>query len=96
MIRLGISKKGRVATAILHLSFRIRLSRSMKGLCSSAEVMLKLIQIKMNASSSRMGEKALSAEISRILNPLEVYITLVVRMRGIRVTMSSLFISTPV
>ena len=41
------------------------------------------------------GGKALSAEIPRILNPLEVYIALEVRVRGLILPMSSLFISAP-
>ena len=52
--------------------------------------------MRMNAGYSRMGTKELSAEIPSTLNPLEVYIALTVRMRGISVPMSLLFISVPV
>ena len=52
--------------------------------------------MRINAGSLYMGGNALSVEIPRTLNPLEVYIALVVRMRGIIFPMLSLFISAPV
>ena len=71
-----------MAKVITYLSFRVRLKRSMKVSCSSAEVILIFLLVRMKVGSSRMGAKASSVEIPRILNPLEVYITLTVTMRG--------------